>query len=227
MKFTVVSSLVVAAMVFASPLVAQDRDAKKAFSATEASDGSSINFNIGADRFSMPMPSGYCEPTGENALISEQIAAGDSMNFTLADVDRCGTFGEDYVLVKTPRVLPPINISRSVFLDAIVSELQNGTALQEGFEQGSADVSNLSDGALSVDVGTYGYDSYDEECVYLAGILRVSAEDGSVKAQAATCMTLVGNRNIAVHAYDFTNNPATRDELKERARAIAMSIIPR
>ncbi len=184
----------------------------------------SIDFSIGDQAFSMPMPAGYCEPGAEFDAFAEQMAQSDSQNATLADVDRCGTYGEDYVLVKTPRTLPPIPFPREQFIALMAQQIDQGTALEDGMAQADEDIAAMSDGQMSVDTGSYAYAGYDDFCLYLAGDMILNVPGGSVDATVASCSTLIGTRNITVHVYNFKDNRPSANEMKVSALNIARSI---
>jgi hypothetical protein len=204
----------------------QSFDQNSGQSASAAKTPPAVSFSIGEQDFEIPVPAGYCQPTGERSVMSREVAAGDTQNFTLLDVDRCGTFGIDYILIKSPRELPSLPMPKETFIQMMAAQLQNNEVLSAGFEQANEDAANLTNGSLRVVPADYGFDGHDEHCVYLAGILKIAIDGQTDAVRSASCVTLVGTRNIVVHTYDFTGTPASIAELKSRARAIAMSIQP-
>jgi hypothetical protein len=208
-----------AAAIFAAPLSAQDQKVQP----TEAN-VAATQFTIGDQSFVMPIPAEYCLPLGENRTASQEVAATDVANRTLVDMDVCGTFAIDYVLVKTPRQSPMIPISREEFFPLMARELETGTAREQAIEQANEAIAQISDGTTTLEPSDYGYDGYDDECLYASGIIRLQTESEVSKARAAGCTTLIANRLFAVHVYDYTEEPATIEVLRDRARDIALSI---
>lgn len=199
----------VLAIAVASPVAAQEQ----------------LNFAIGEDEFTVTIPEGYCLPTGEDKARANRAAAIDSQNVTPVDFQRCGSFGVSYTLIKSPRGFPPVRATRSEFLSGIRAELGNPNAIKEGLAVGQKDVSRGTGGQVKVDSPDYGYTGSDDLCVFLAGNLNISLPDGSGRnPRGATCVTLVGTRNIVVHSYDFDPDGASVEELQARSRAVAASV---
>src|SRR6056297_2277202 len=120
------------------------------FAASAQSPGAdTVEFDWRGETFSLAVPEGYCLPRGQQKAITRQNAEGDSQNETVVDLQRCGTFGEAYILIKTPRDLPALNVPKSQFID-LVSRQFSDELVEQGIERGSKDVSNMSNGQVGV-----------------------------------------------------------------------------
>jgi len=186
---------------------------------------SAVEFSFGGETFEVAVPKGYCTPTGDQAAFSAQIAAGDSQNETLVDLQRCGTFGADYIVIKTPRELPAVPLPKAVFVKMVAEQLETTQTSEQGLTKGQEDVEQMTGGEVSVDPASYSYAGYDEDCAYLAGTLQVSAGEESDSVRTGSCLTLVGTRNLSIHSYDTTEDGQTVEALKARSRTLAKAII--
>lgn len=184
---------------------------------------STADFNWRGESFSLAIPAGYCLPKGEQIAITQATAAGDSQNETVVHLERCGTFGEDYILIKTPRNMPPLTMPKAQFID-LVSDQFTQENVQDGIDQGSEDVSNMSDGKLSISQRDYGFVGTDDECVIMAGSMELRSREGAVEVRVGSCLTLVGTRNFAIHSYDNRPDGAGAQTLSQRSRQVAVAI---
>jgi hypothetical protein len=173
--------------------------------------------------YSMQVPSGYCLPNSEQKTITDYNASIDSQNETLFHLERCGTFGRDYVLVKTPRSLPAMNIPRADFNRLMGQELQRGAA-DEGLRIAERDVSEGSGGQTSIDGNDYAFTRHDADCAYMVGTIQVTKQGTQIPVRIGSCLTIVGSYSISVHSYDNNPNGTSSDALAERSRMIANTI---
>lgn len=183
-----------------------------------------IPFAIGDEKFTMPLPEGYCVPTGDDVMASAKFADSDSGARTLVDLDLCGTFGIDYVLVKTPRNHSQIPFSKLRFFEIVARQMRQPETIERATDRASEDVSELLKEEVSLDTQEYGFDGYDDDCLYASGLIAVVTADDTVKVPAAGCTTVINRRVLAIHAFDSSHKPATVEELKNRARSVALSI---
>ncbi|WP_108787974.1 hypothetical protein [Erythrobacter sp. Alg231-14] len=183
-----------------------------------------VEFAVSDAMFVMPMPDGYCLPRGEEKVLSDETAADDIRNRTLVDMDVCGTFAVYYVLVKTPRAEFQVPMARDAFFAMMEQQLENSDLVETVMQEDIDMLEESSDGAITLETQDYGFDGFDDDCLYASGIMRITMEGERDKALAAGCTTLIGGYIFAVHAYDFTDNPDTLETLKRRARDIALSI---
>lgn len=188
---------------------------------------SAIEFSFGGETFEVAVPRGYCTPTGDQAAFSARIAEGDSQNETLVDLQRCGTFGTDYMVIKTPRQLPAVPLPKAVFVKMVAEQLETASMSDEGMTKGQEDVEQMTGGEITVDPTSYSYTGYDEDCAYLAGTLQISAGEESDNVRTGSCLTLVGTRNLSIHSYDATEDGESVEALKIRSRALANAITVR
>jgi len=221
MKLTATLSLACALCLAAqagAPLVAQGREPGQPVQV------SAIEFSFGGETFEVAVPAGYCSPTGDHAAFSAQIAAGDSQNETLVDLQRCGTFGTDYVVIKTPRELLAVPLPKSVFVKMVAEQLETTQTGEEGLTKGQEDVEQMTGGVVSVDPTSYRYAGFDDDCAYIAGTLQVSSGEETNSVRAGSCLTLAGTRNLSIHFYNTNEGGASVEMLKTRSRALANAI---
>lgn len=192
-------------------------------SAGAQTNSETVSFSWQGENFDVSVPNGYCLPTAEQQRTSDNIAAGDSQNETMIEFQRCGSYGSDYILIKTPRALPPVNLPREQFV-ALVAEQIGGAASEEGKRIGARDVEEMSNGRVSVDGQNYDYAGYDDYCAYMAGTIDLTSPDSALQVRAGSCLTLVGKRNFAVHVYDNRPGGASVATLKQRSFEVASTI---
>ncbi|MFL0356096.1 hypothetical protein ACI5KX_06410 [Erythrobacter sp. GH1-10] len=213
MKFRAFCIAAVAAAFASAPLSAQENS------------GEEVEFEVKGETFVLQIPEGYCAPEGSGALIAKQFADADSANLTPVNLQRCGSYGEDYIMIKTPRQMPAVPIAKSIFIEIMANEMQKGQSVKEGLDQGKRDVDTVTDGKLDMDLGGIGYAGSDDQCAYLAGVADVAVEGGGAGTVAVgSCGTLVGTRHFFVHAYMAEGDASTIDELKARSRAVSLQI---
>lgn len=194
-----------------------------------AEEGVGLGFNAAGQEFGMPVPAGYCVPAGRDIAAARRVAAMDPVNETPIDLQLCGTAGDDYVLVKFPKAGAVFEMDRAIFLALVAAELEGPGAnalLSEGGELANEGIAAATDNRGRVDVPDFGYSGNDDICVYLSGTITVQLGESSRKGLAASCLTLVGERNLVIHVYNFLGT-ASVDELRARAATIARSIEPR
>lgn len=189
----------------------------------QSANAKTVEFNWRGETFVLTIPQDYCVPEGQWAEAARANAAGDSQNETVIDLERCGTFGQAYILIKTPRNLPAIDLPKSQFIDLVAGQFSD-EVLEQGLSQGSKDVSNMSDGQVSVEQRDYGFAGTDSECAYLAGRMAVTGPEGALEVRVGSCLTLVGTRNFAVHVYDNRQGGADVATLQRRSREVAQAI---
>jgi hypothetical protein len=184
-------------------------------------------FAVGGKAFTVPIPQGYCLPSGATIALADQVAALDTMNVTHANLDRCGSFGEDYVHIKSPRQSQPVPIPRADFIALIAREIQttNGQKLVEDAIEGAGrDIAEGTDNELKLDNTVPRFLGQDDVCAYMALTGDVAGPTGKVSMRGVICMTVVGAEFMNVNAYAIDGRGITDAQLKARARAIAASI---
>jgi hypothetical protein len=184
-------------------------------------------FTVGGKAFTVPVPDGYCLPSGMTVALAEKVAALDTMNLTHANLDRCGTFGEDYVHIKSPRQSQPVPIPRADFIALIAREIQtaNGQKLvDDAIENAGRDVAKGTDNEIKLDNTVPRFFGQDDMCAYMAMSGDVVGAGGTVRITGVICMTVIGSQFMNVNAYAIEGKGITDAQLKARARAIAASI---
>ncbi len=191
-------------------------------------DGAVLAFNAAGQEFGMPVPAGYCPPEGEDIAVARRVAAMDPVNETPIDLQRCGTAGDDYVLVKYPKAGGVFEMDRAMFLALVAAELEAPGAdaiLSEGAELANEGIADATANRGRVDIPDFGYTGTDDICAYLSGTITVQLGESSRQGLAASCITLVGERNLVIHVYNFLGT-ASVEELRAHAATIARSIEP-
>lgn len=191
-----------------------------------------IGFTIGETKLAMPLPSGFCEPTGKAADFAKRFAAIDSENQTLATLVACDKMNtqeafQSYILIKSPNAAANVKMERSQGLDLMEQVMTRPDApkfderMSEQFEK---DTERELGTAISI-TGTFGYAGRDKDCIYMAGPMSGSVKGKTVNGLIGTCLTFAGGKMIGVNVYEIpakTSIPA----MKARARTVAMSIRP-
>jgi hypothetical protein len=184
-------------------------------------------FTVGGKAFTVPVPQGYCLPSGATVALAEKVASLDTMNLTHANLDRCGTFGEDYVHIKSPRQSQPVPIPRAQFLALIARELQTTTGQQlvdQAIENAGRDVAKGTNNEIQLDNAVPRFIGQDDMCAYMALVSDVVGAQGAIKIRGVICMTVVGAEFMNVNAYAIEGRGTTEAQLKARVREIALSI---
>ena len=191
-----------------------------------------LKLQIGTVRLILPLPQGFCKPTGAMLESAQANAAFDERNFTLATLIACdrtpliAPWG-NYVLVKVPKSAIGSTFPKGEFLDALDKSARGPDDIISN-EKMSADVANDSERVWGQRIemhSKFEYAGRDRDCVYLAGPFQrnIAGSDNVTSGQAATCMTVVGGRFFAVNVYEI---PAVQpiSDLKQQAHRIALSI---
>jgi hypothetical protein len=184
-------------------------------------------FSVAGKAFSVPLPQGFCLPSDATVELAEKVASLDTMNMTHANLDRCGTFGEDYVHIKSPRQSRPVPIPRAEFLALIARELQTTAGQQivdEAIEGAGRDVAEGTDNEIKLDNTVPRFIGQDDFCAYMALTGDVTGPTGTVEIRGVICMTVVSGELMNVNAYAIAPTGITEAQLKARVRAIAASI---
>ena len=184
-------------------------------------------FMVGGKAFTVPVPEGYCLPDGITAERARQVAALDPMNLTHANLDRCGTFGEDYVHIKSPRQSQSVPMPRADFIALIAREVQTVSGqklVDDAMEEAGRNIAEGTDNQIQLGNTVPRFFGQDDMCAYMAMTGDVSAAGGTVKIRGVICMTLVANEFMNVNAYAIEGTGITDAQLKARAGAIAASI---
>lgn len=129
------------------------------------------HFAVGGKAFTVPVPEGYCLPSGPTVELARGVAALDTTNFTHANFDRCGTFGEDYVHIKSPRQSQSVPIPRADFIALIARELQTASGQQlveDAIDKAGRDVAEGTGNEIQLDNTVPSFFGQDDVCAYMA-----------------------------------------------------------
>ncbi|RNJ63461.1 MAG: hypothetical protein EDM03_03360 [Porphyrobacter sp. IPPAS B-1204] len=187
------------------------------------------SFTVGSTAFTLPVPEGYCLPTDANVAQAEKVAALDTLNLTHATLDRCGSFGQEYAHIKSPRQWQPVPMPRADFLALIARELQTANGQQlvgEAIENAERDVAKGTSEEIKIDTAVPRFAGQDDICVYMAMTGDVMNAQGTVSMRGVICMTVIDGEFMNINTYAIVGTGLTFDQLKTRARAIALSIAP-
>lgn len=184
-------------------------------------------FKIGETAYSYLRPEGLCLPTGADVAVAEAVAALDKVSVTHANLDRCGSFGEEYTHIKTPIRNEPVRMAKPLFLALIARQFQSdGTKaeLEAAIRKVEADIAKDTGQENALKVGTPTFGGQDKDCVYIFVVLDVLVGTETQKARASGCLTIVGQQFFTVNSYALVESGITFETLKERSRAIAVSL---
>jgi hypothetical protein len=97
---------------------------------SDASTQGTASFRVNGVSFELPIPAGYCLPTGRDIDAVQIMAAADDRNVTHLALFRCDGRGDpalDYIFVKTPVTTLGATVSREGFLSAIGEVFRNAS----------------------------------------------------------------------------------------------------
>ncbi len=216
------SALLFTAGVATASVSAQPADGEEKTAASEP-----LEFSIRDDRFSYSLPEGYCTLSGLTAVVSRERQARDPGNLTPLNIQRCGTNGSDYILIKSPRSVPPLPLPREAFLDLLEAELRETYGTPDSLDGQLREVEEAMEETVQFDQAKIYLSGRDEHCAYLTGRIRVANETGqSVVMEFGSCGTLVGQRHIFIHAYAAQSEGVSPAELMRRSKELLIGIEP-
>ena len=210
-----------AVTMIASPVLADAPAAKTSF-----------DFSVGGVALTLPLPAGYCLPTGKAAAVAELIAAGDTNSVTHVTLKRCdidlGTGSNDYTLIKTPTSALMTTIDRPALIKALGDQFADPVTLAQlaaSLSDGKAgkDVSEVLHAKVEIkgDIKPLGH---DDVCAYLGGQVNVKAEGAGYLQPTAVCITSVGSKVVTISRYGTDLKPAAIVSLMRDARQIAETL---
>ncbi|WP_423142650.1 hypothetical protein ACOYW6_04690 [Parablastomonas sp. CN1-191] len=198
------------------------------FVAIQPAQAADATFAIGDKTFTMPIPAGFCLPAGKDAAVAQLIASADSQNVTVLTLVKCshvpGTGMEDYFLLKSPVRALMMDMPREELLAALQPELAAQDNLMSDANKAKVDenLSNAFGTAASVG-GAYRYVGRTGACLDMAGTMTFSANGKSVETDAASCLTGVGGKMLAIHHYS-KHGAATFAGLLATVRTMAATV---
>jgi hypothetical protein len=193
-----------------------------------------LSFRSGGVAFKMPLPKGYCLPSGTDIDAAQLMAAGDTENVTHALLVRCdANSGEalgakDYLILQTPRQALLAPVTRGELLQAVGAEFEKpefsaaiaGGEIEQEVEKSFGKVLGTEvtfDGAIRP-LGR------DDVCAFMGGVIEFKAVAVGYKISAASCITSIGNRVMAINWYGPDTHAAAIAELLKKARGVAESM---
>ena len=178
-------------------------------------------FRMAGVNFIVPLPDGYCLPTGKDIDVSQAMAAADSENVTHAMLVRCDNDElMDYYILKTPKQVMMAQVSMADFLSAMgeafanpaMKKLIHGDEIEKVVERDL----NAVLGTKVDFVGEIKPLGQDDQCAYLGGIGDFSNIPKPYKIAIGACMTVVSNKVITVYSYGpRTDQVGVINELKK------------
>ena len=189
-------------------------------------------FTIGTVKLTMPVPDGFCVPTGANADLAASTAEADRYGATLATFLACNRKPgihpwSQYVLIKTPLGYQDRLFEKEPVLARMDAE-GRGPNTPRLTEEMTEELAEQTENALGERIemrGSYGYAGRDADCAYLAGPMQMTLRGQTLTARVASCVTIVGGKAVSVNIYDF-RLAYTVQQLTARTKAIALSIRP-
>ena len=199
-----------------------------------AAHAADIAFSVNGIGLTMPLPAGYCIPAGQDKLIADTLAKGDTDNLTLATLIRCDKAGRtegpgnDYMLIKTPKASLGSVLPRATLLSALSAEFGKAE-WQSGAtgEQATAHAAKGISDALSTPVdikGDLAPRGTDADCAYLGGTLTVDGGGVRYPIILGGCITSVADKVVAVYTYDDPGEGGGVSGKMRTARDVAMSV---
>ena len=195
-----------------------------------AADQPLVTFRLPGVQFSMPMPDGYCLPSGDDVDVAQLVAAGDTVNTTHVTVVKCGDrlASSDYFILKTPVQALLMSINRQEFLEMMKlefakPEMQAIVADNEIADGVAKDFENIMHQKIEID-SQVGYRGGDDACVYLGGYASYTNIPEPYQIALGMCMTTVEGKMININVYGPPEGSDDVSKLMARARDIALSI---
>ena len=191
-----------------------------------------LKLQFGTVRLVLPVPQGFCEPTGSMAALAKANASADPDNATVATLTACNRTPaiepwQNYVLIKAPNGLINTAVPKETGLDQLdkIFSGPDSPKFDDAMAKEIADDTERTRGARIEITGQFGYAGRDTDCIYLAGPVqrRVEGVDKVATGQIASCITVVGARMFSVNLYEM---PAVSPiaKMKAQAHTIALSI---
>lgn len=189
----------------------------------------SVALQVGPDKLSMPLPTGFCVPRGYVAGVAEAVAKADDQNVTLATFVNCEHQDDEmamnnYVIVKAFRKAVMLRFEKASTLDQLdkAATGPNAPRFDENLAKRTSDSLEATTGQRMELTGDFGYAGRDQDCIYLAG--RMALKDKPEKSLLmAACTTVAGGKLLTVYRYD-ARPTADVAALKAETRSIAVSI---
>jgi hypothetical protein len=187
------------------------------------------DIQIGTVVLRVPLPAGFCKPTGQDAAVMQLLTASDSRNITHASFVECkDTSAHRYIQLKTPVQVFNADLDLAETLKSMAEALEEPELAakfqSKDFRNQIGEEKSKVLGAKTELSGEFGPRGHDEVCVYLGGLVTTTINDATETQAAATCMTVVGKRMISINQYEDTTDPKAYETLMGKARQLALKI---
>jgi hypothetical protein len=193
-----------------------------------------VDFSVSDVQLTATVPTGYCVPAGQDKLIADTLANGDTDNLTLATFIRCDKAGRtegpgnDYMLIKTPKGALATRMARGAFLTALGAEFgkaewQSGASSKDATANAAKGLSDAFNTPVDIkgDIAPRGTDG---DCAYLGGTLNINGGGVAYPIILCGCITTAGEKVVAVYTYDDPGQGGGITGKMRTARNVAMSI---
>jgi hypothetical protein len=188
-------------------------------------------FAVGTVNLEIPIPAGYCLPTGDIAAVAQVVAASDDVNVTDLTLVRCGVGSqaalEDYMIIKTPKRALVDTVTREQLLVAVGAEFDR-PEFKDFIAKGVGAQAENQWKNMGVEIhfsGTPQPLGRDNVCAYLGGQLSPSDKDGKIyPTLMGGCLTSVGGKVVSVFRYVAPGKGKEVGDLLREVRALAVQI---
>lgn len=189
--------------------------------------------DVGGVKLEVPVPHGYCIPTGEAATAAQSQAALDDRNSTLLVLVDCrpGKAMENYLVIKTPLRMLSSDVTREELLQGLGSQGFDDPEFRKHLEAGDFE-KHASDRTSQLTGQNVNFEAniaprgLDETCAYLGGNSTVTTAGKTYTMAVATCITAVGKRAIALTADSAATSASAFEGLYMPLRDWALTIKP-
>ena len=182
---------------------------------------------IGAVKNVVPIPAGFCLPSGNDIAIFQALAAPDVDNVTLLSLTECRkTAARHYLLVKTPVAALNAEVSRAELLKELGDAMET-PEMSKQLEEVPGEISKgktRQAGEPTKVTGEFGPRGRDDVCVYIGGRATTATASDSQTQALAGCMTAVNGRMISLYAFADSTDAEAYKTLLPQLKAWAQSI---
>lgn len=190
--------------------------------------------DVGGRKLEVPIPQGYCLPSGEAAGNAKAQAALDDRNATLLFLVDCRREKalENFLVIKTPLSMLTSDVSKDELLQGLGGEGFNDPDFRRRLDAGefekhaSERASDIAGRSVTFEV-TIKPRGLDQTCAYLGGISTVTGlKDKAYTMDVAGCITAVGTRAIGLYANRTVTSGQSFEGLYKPLRDWALTIRP-
>lgn len=168
-----------------------------------------LHFRLAGDEIAVPVPAGYCEPTGVYADRAQLAAAADSQNVTLLSLFNCaemeaGGAAQHFAYIKIPKTVLNARVGLAELLSQLgqVPDSEMADAVSDA--KTSSGVANDISAIGGRDVAVHSAINpvaRDDIAYYLAGTLQIKMEGEDIALAVSISMTSVKNHMLTYNFY--------------------------